>query len=184
MAKAKKNKKPVKIARAAKTAKVAKKPVKTAKKTLTKKSAKPVAKAAKKTAAKPTQKVSPRQASRRSSPQPQRNQASTSRNKSSLQDFVTPLDDRLLVRVEVKDEKRTAGGLYIPETAQSTVKGHLRGFVVALGRGHRDPKGRLRPMDVQIGDEVIFPEYGGNKITIQGEEMFILRESEVMGVLI
>lgn len=102
-------------------------------------------------------------------------------SKVSWQSFMTPLDDRLLVRL-TGTEKKTAGGLYIPETV-SDVSGNLQGMVVCIGRGHRDKKGRVRPMDVRVGDQVVFSEYSGSKIKIQNEDLIILREADVMGVV-
>lgn len=101
--------------------------------------------------------------------------------KIDLSDFVTPLDDRLLVQV-TGAEKMTPGGLYIPDTVADT-SGNLEGYVVAVGRGHMNKKGHVRPMDVIIGDRVVFSEYAGSKIKIQNEDLIILRESDVMGVV-
>lgn len=98
-----------------------------------------------------------------------------------LNDFVTPLDDRLIVQTSGAD-KMTAGGLYIPDTV-ADVSGNLQGTVVAVGRGHISKKGHLKPMDVQVGDKVVFSAYAGSKITLQNEDLVILRESEVMGVV-
>lgn len=99
----------------------------------------------------------------------------------SFKNFLTPLDDRLLVKVSDM-ERKTAGGLYIPDTV-ADVSGNLEGVVIAAGRGHRDNKGRLRPLDVKVGDRVIFSSYTGNKIELQGQSVVILREAEVMGVV-
>lgn len=96
-------------------------------------------------------------------------------------EFVTPLDDRVMVQI-TEPERRTAGGLYIPDTA-SDISGNKQGIAVAVGRGHRDAHGKIRPMDVQIGDKVIFAEYAGSKIELLGETLILLRESEVMGIL-
>ncbi|MEN0057764.1 MAG: co-chaperone GroES [Bdellovibrio sp.] len=98
-----------------------------------------------------------------------------------LSHVVTPLDDRLVVRLSGV-EKRTPGGLYIPDTV-ADVSGNLEGLVVAVGRGHLNKKGHTRPMDVQVGDRVVFSEYAGSKIKIQNEELIILREGDVMGVV-
>lgn len=106
---------------------------------------------------------------------------SASRKKLDLSQFVTPLDDRILIQPE-KTEKMTPGGLYIPDTV-SDVSGNLQGYVVAVGRGHMNKKGQVRPMDVQVGDKILFNEYSGSKITIQNEDLIILREVEVMGVV-
>lgn len=101
--------------------------------------------------------------------------------KLDLSSFVTPLDDRLMVQTSAQ-ERRTAGGLYIPNTV-ADVSGNLQGVVVAVGRGHMDKKGRMHPMDVKVGDSVVFAQYSGSKIKVQNEELIILRESEVMGVV-
>jgi chaperonin GroES len=98
----------------------------------------------------------------------------------NLSHFITPLDDRLMVRT-VSAEKKTPGGLFIPDTV-SSVEGHLEGIIVAVGRGHRDTKGRLRPMDVKVGDSILFNSYVGNKIDVQGETLTILRETEIFGI--
>ncbi|WP_253696419.1 co-chaperone GroES [Bdellovibrio bacteriovorus] len=98
-----------------------------------------------------------------------------------LSNFVTPLDDRLIVQLSGA-EKMTPGGLYIPDTVADT-SGNLQGQVVAVGRGHMSKKGHLKPMDVVVGDKVIFSEYAGNKIKIQNEDLIILREGDVLGVV-
>ncbi|MGZ3771164.1 MAG: co-chaperone GroES [Bdellovibrio sp.] len=94
---------------------------------------------------------------------------------------VTPLDDRLIVKATDMDRK-TAGGLYIPDTVADT-SGNFEGTVVAIGRGHMNKKGFIRGMDVKVGDRVVFPQYAGSKINIQNEDLVILRESDVMGVV-
>ena len=100
--------------------------------------------------------------------------------KIDFKNFLTPLDDRLIVQLAER-ERKTAGGLFIPDTV-ADVSGNLEGLVVAAGRGHRDKKGRVRPMDVKVGDRVIFPQYSGSKIEIPGADVMILRESDVMGL--
>lgn len=97
---------------------------------------------------------------------------------SDLSDFITPLDDRILVEVEVLT--KTAGGLFIPSTATDRPQ---QGKVIAVGRGHRDKKGRLRPMDVSLGDVVMFTQYGGVNMTLKDKEVLILRESDILGIL-
>ena len=91
-----------------------------------------------------------------------------------------PLADRVLVRVEA-GEKMTAGGLYIPDTASIT--GNLKGQVLAAGHGGRNKKGQLRPLDVKAGDTVLFSEYVGEKISIDGQDVHVLRESEILGIV-
>ncbi len=98
-----------------------------------------------------------------------------------LSDFVTPLDDRLIVQTSGA-EKMTAGGLYIPDTV-ADVSGNLQGHVVAVGRGHQSKKGHVRPMDVKLGDKIVFSEHAGNKINIQNQDLIILREVDVLGVV-
>lgn len=101
--------------------------------------------------------------------------------KLDLSGFVTPLDDRVLVQLS-GSEKVTAGGLYIPDTVADT-SGNLQGLVVAVGRGHMNKKGHVRPMDVKVGDKVVFSQYAGSKVKIQNEDLIILRESDVMGIV-
>lgn len=101
--------------------------------------------------------------------------------KIDLSNFVTPLDDRLIVQIS-GTEKMTPGGLYIPDTVADT-SGNLEGYVVAVGRGHMNKKGHVRPMDVRVGDRIVFAEYAGSKIKIQNEDLIILRENDVMGVV-
>ncbi|WP_246845143.1 co-chaperone GroES [Bdellovibrio sp. NC01] len=134
-------------------------PVKSAKKTQTKAPAKAVAKPAAQHLLKP---AAPKKAL-------------------DLSQFVTPLDDRMIVQVSGA-ERMTAGGLYIPDTVADT-SGNLEGTVVAVGRGHVSKKGHLRPMDVAVGDKVVFSEYAGSKIKIQNEDLIIIREGDVMGVV-
>jgi chaperonin GroES len=105
----------------------------------------------------------------------------TKKAKLDLSNFVTPLDDRLLVQISGA-EKMTPGGLYIPDTV-ADVSGNLEGFVVAAGRGHVNKKGHLCPLDVKVGDRIVFSEFAGTKVKIQNLDLLILRESEVMGVV-
>lgn len=98
----------------------------------------------------------------------------------TLSHLVSPLDDRVIVRVE-QGERVTAGGLFLPDTVQTS--GHRRAFVVAVGRGHRDAKGRLHPVELKVGDRVLFSEHVGSKVTLAGEEYTILSEREVLGLI-
>lgn len=107
--------------------------------------------------------------------------ASSNSKKVDLSNFVTPLDDRLMVQL-TGVEKMTAGGLYIPDTV-ADVSGNLQGFVVSVGRGHRNRKGHVRPMDLKVGDKILFSEYAGTKLKIQNQDVLILRESDVLGVV-
>lgn len=141
------------------------------------KSAKPAAKAAKPAAsAKSSAKASPPKGARASVPS---NAKAISSAKKFNSKSMTPLDDRLLVTVEAPAET-TAGGIIIPGTMSSRPS---RGTVVASGRGRRGKKGNLRPLDVEVGDKVLFGEYAGMKIEIDGQELLILREEEVLGIV-
>jgi chaperonin GroES len=93
--------------------------------------------------------------------------------------FITPLDDRVVVEIMGASEK-TPGGLYIPASVQE--KPH-RGRVLAVGQGHRDRKGRLRPLDVKRGDEVLLGSHMGPAMKLNGTEVLILRESDLVGVI-
>lgn len=94
---------------------------------------------------------------------------------------VTPLGDRLVLRV-VKNETMTAGGLYIPDMAQSS-DGYLKGEVLAVGHGLTTKKGFLRSMDVQKGDQVLFAEHAGTKVVFNSEELQIVNETDVLGII-
>ena len=98
-----------------------------------------------------------------------------------ISQFVTPLDDRIVIQV-LNEEKVTPGGIIIPDTV-STELGHHKAQVLAVGRGHRDSKGRLRPMDVKVGDQVFVQAHAGSKIKFHNTDLIILRETEVMGVV-
>lgn len=94
---------------------------------------------------------------------------------------VTPLGDRLVVRLVVA-ERMTPGGLYIPDTV-SDVQGHLKGEVLAAGSGARNKKGNKRPLDVIVGDKIYFNEYSATKINFGLEELHIVKETDVLGVV-
>ncbi|WP_413558727.1 co-chaperone GroES [Bdellovibrio sp. HCB209] len=159
---------PAKKASPSKKAPVKKSAPKAAKKTAPKKVAKkPVAKAAAAKAAKPATSHLVK--------------APAPKKVIDLNDFVTPLDDRLIVQTS-GSERVTAGGLFIPDTV-ADMSGNLHGTVVAVGRGHVNKKGHLRPMELKVGDKVVFSQYSGSKINLQNEELVILRETEVMGVV-
>lgn len=152
-----------------------------------KKSVKPKVK--KKTTSKPVKKVVKKVIKAKAKPKPkpkaapQKAKASSSENAKKTSNWasvLTPLDDRVILEVSGQ-ERRTPGGLIIPDTA--SVSGNFQGKVVVVGRGHRDNKGRLRPMDVKAGDTVVFSEFSGSKIEVMGTELKILRESEILGIL-
>lgn len=94
---------------------------------------------------------------------------------------ITPLLDRVVVKV-LSGERVTAGGLIIPETA-SMATGYLKAKVLAIGTGIKTKKGSLKPLDVQVGDTVLFASYAGTKVQFNSEELEIIHETDVMGVV-
>ena len=90
-----------------------------------------------------------------------------------------PLHDRVLVR-RVAEEGKTAGGIIIPDTAKEKP---MEGEVVAVGPGARSEDGEIRPLSVKAGDRVLFGKWSGTEIKLDGEELLIMKESDVMGVL-
>jgi chaperonin GroES len=92
--------------------------------------------------------------------------------------FLMPLDDRLLVEKLVASD-RTPGGLFIPDMAQERP---TKGKVIAVGKGHRDAKGRVRPLDVKVGDVVLFTQWSGSEIELDGTTFLIMRETDLLGV--
>ncbi len=89
-----------------------------------------------------------------------------------------PLHDRVLVR-RVESDERTSGGIIIPDTAKEKP---MEGEVVATGPGKPDDSGNLQPLDVSAGDRILFGKWSGTEITLDGEELLIMRESDIMGV--
>jgi len=90
-----------------------------------------------------------------------------------------PLHDRILVRRVEVDEK-TAGGIIIPDTAKEKPQ---EGEVIAVGPGGRDEAGKLVPLDVKAGDRILFGKWSGTEIKLDGEDLLIMKESDVMGVI-
>ena len=89
------------------------------------------------------------------------------------------LQDRVLVR-RVEPEVRTAGGIFIPDTAQEKP---TEGEVVAVGPGVRDEEGKVHPLDVKSGDRVLFGKWSGTEVKLDGEDLMIMKETDIMGVL-
>ena len=89
-----------------------------------------------------------------------------------------PLHDRVVVR-RVEEDTKTKGGIIIPETAQEKP---MQGEVVAVGAGARDDAGKLVALDVKAGDHVLFGKWSGTEVKIDGEELLIMKESDIMGV--
>ena len=90
-----------------------------------------------------------------------------------------PLQDRVLIR-RVEPETKTAGGIFIPDTAQEKP---MEGEIVAAGPGARDESGKLVPLDVKAGDRILFGKWSGTEVKLDGEELLIMKESDIMGVL-
>jgi chaperonin GroES len=90
-----------------------------------------------------------------------------------------PLHDRVVVR-RVEQEGKTAGGIIIPDTAKEKP---MEGEIVAVGPGGRDEAGKLIPIDLKPGDRILFGKWSGTEVKIDGEELLIMKESDVMGVI-
>ena len=90
-----------------------------------------------------------------------------------------PLHDRVLVR-RVDQEAKTTGGIIIPDTAQEKP---MEGEIIAVGPGARGEDGKVQPLDVKTGDRVLFGKWSGTEIKIDGEELMIMKESDIMGLL-
>src|SRR5471030_387657 len=89
-----------------------------------------------------------------------------------------PLQDRVLIR-PVQPEAKTSGGIFIPDTAQEKP---MEGDVIAVGAGARDEAGKLHPLDVKVGDRTLFGKWSCTEIKVDGEDLMIMKESDVMGV--
>ena len=92
---------------------------------------------------------------------------------------IRPLHDRVLIR-RLDSEEKTAGGIIIPDTAQEKP---MEGEVIAAGDGARGENGQIQPLDVTTGDRVLFGKWAGTEVTIDGEELVIMKESDIMGVM-
>jgi chaperonin GroES len=90
-----------------------------------------------------------------------------------------PLHDRILVR-RVESEERTKGGIIIPDTAKEKPQ---EGEVIAVGPGARNDAGQIQPLDVKAGDRILFGKWSGTEIKINGEDLLIMKESDVMGII-
>ena len=90
-----------------------------------------------------------------------------------------PLHDRVVVR-RIEEDKKTAGGIIIPDTAKEKP---MQGEIIAVGPGARDESGKLVPLDVRAGDRILFGKWSGTEVKIDGEDLIIMKESDVMGVV-
>jgi chaperonin GroES len=92
---------------------------------------------------------------------------------------IRPLYDRIVVK-RIEEQEQKVGGLFIPDSAKEKPQ---QGEVVAVGKGKRLEDGKVIPLDVQVGDRILFGKYSGSDITLDGDEVLIMREDEVLGIL-
>jgi chaperonin GroES len=92
---------------------------------------------------------------------------------------IRPLHDRVIVK-RMEEERKTASGIVIPDTAAEKPD---QGEIVAVGPGKRDDSGKLIAMDLKVGDRVLFGKYSGQSVKVDGEELLVMREEDVMGVV-
>lgn len=134
-----------------------------------------------KSKAQPTKKISTAPKTKAATPKPTIQKVSGKAPTAKFDQMkLKPLQNRILVEL-VTAEKTTPGGLIIPETAQ--VSGNFKGTVLAVGSGIFSKKGKHRPMEVKPGDKVLFAEWSGDKIEMNGKTLHILRESDVLGLV-
>src|SRR5689334_11634279 len=92
---------------------------------------------------------------------------------------IRPLQDRVLVK-RVEEEQKTKGGIIIPDTAKEKPQ---EGEVIAVGPGARDESGKLQTLDVKVGDSILFGKWSGTEIKLEGQDLLIMKESDVLGVI-
>jgi len=92
---------------------------------------------------------------------------------------IRPLQDRIIVR-RVEEEEKTKGGIIIPDTAKEKP---MEGKVIAVGKGKVLEDGKINPLDVRVGDRILFGKYAGTEVKIDGEEHLIMREDDILGVI-
>lgn len=97
-----------------------------------------------------------------------------------MSEHLKPLGNRLIVE-PTEQEERTAAGIILPETAKEKPQ---KGVVIAVGPGARNEEGERQPMDVQVGDHVLYAKYGGTEIKVNGRTLLILREDDVLAVIL
>lgn len=90
-----------------------------------------------------------------------------------------PLGDRIVIEAAKREEK-TAGGIYLPDSAKEKP---IEGVVISVGKGARDNQGNIIPMELKAGDRIIFGKWAGTEVKLSGKELLIMKESDVMGVL-
>jgi chaperonin GroES len=92
---------------------------------------------------------------------------------------IRPLHDRVIVK-RMEEERKTASGIVIPDTAAEKPD---QGEIVAVGTGKKDDQGKLIPLDVKVGDRVLFGKYAGQTVKVEGDELLVMREEDIMGVV-
>ncbi|MEA3223214.1 MAG: co-chaperone GroES [Thermodesulfobacteriota bacterium] len=92
---------------------------------------------------------------------------------------IRPLQDRILVK-RIEEEERTKGGIIIPDTAKEKPQ---MGEVIAAGNGKKTEDGKILPLDVKKGDKILFSKYGGTEVKLEGEELLIMREDDILGIV-
>ncbi len=92
---------------------------------------------------------------------------------------IRPLHDRVIVK-RIEEEKKSAGGIVIPDTAAEKPE---QGEIVAVGKGKKDDNGKLIPIDVKVGDKVLFGKYSGQTVKVKGDELLVIREEDILGVI-
>ncbi len=92
---------------------------------------------------------------------------------------IRPLHDRVIVK-RIEEERKSAGGIVIPDTAAEKPE---QGEILAVGKGKKDDKGKLIPVDVKVGDRVLFGKYSGQTVRVKGDELLVMHEEDIMGVI-
>jgi chaperonin GroES len=93
--------------------------------------------------------------------------------------MIRPLQDRIIVK-RIEEESKTAGGIFIPDTAKEKPQ---QGEVVAVGNGKKTEDGKVLPVDLKVGDKVLFGKYAGTEIKVEGQDLLIMREDDILGVM-
>lgn len=92
---------------------------------------------------------------------------------------IRPLQDRVIVK-RLEEETKTAGGIIIPDTAKEKPQ---KGEIISAGPGKKNEDGKVQPLDIKAGDKVLFSKYAGTEIKVEGDELLIMREDDIMGVI-
>jgi len=92
---------------------------------------------------------------------------------------IRPLHDRVIVK-RLDEERKSAGGIVIPDTAAEKPE---QGEILAVGKGKKDDNGKLIPIDVKVGDRVLFGKYSGQTVKVKGDELLVMREEDILGVI-